>query len=133
MGFLDNLESNLDALERSVERDPEEAKRAAEQREARRAEALQIAPWAEALRKGPFTEKLLVASRAIGFGARILVQFTWLDTTLRLDAKEKRLELRPAPNGVRAVYFENGAEERSEMLDLSGDAEAFAKRWLLGG
>ncbi|MDX2150674.1 MAG: hypothetical protein SFV54_08060 [Bryobacteraceae bacterium] len=130
MGFLDNLESNLNAMERAEERSPEEAKRAAERREAERAEALKVGPWAEALKKSAFTEKLLVASRAVGFASRILVQFTWIDSTLRLDAKEKRLELRPTADGVKAVYFVNGAEERCEMVDLGGDAEALARGWL---
>jgi hypothetical protein len=50
MSFLDNLESNLKALESRNERDPEALAREAAAREAARSLALQIAPHAEALR-----------------------------------------------------------------------------------
>ncbi|MBX5493849.1 MAG: hypothetical protein IRZ15_00805 [Bryobacteraceae bacterium] len=132
MGFLDELENNLKALESRDERDPEKQRREQDAREAARLEALKRIPHIDALKKGPFTEQLLTSCRKIGHGMRTLVQFTWLDSTLRLDAKEKRLELRPTADGVQAVYFVNGVEQRNEMLDLNSDAEAFARRWLEG-
>jgi hypothetical protein len=130
MGFLDNLENNLKALESQEEKDPAEVERRRTAADAARAAALQRAPFAEALRTGAFTEKLLTSSRAIGFGQRVLVQFTWLEETLRLDAREKRLELTPTGEGVRAVYFVDGVETESKMVDLAGDGEAFAREWL---
>ena len=57
----------------------------------------------------------------------------WLGTTLRLEARDRRLELRPTANGVVAAYLENGGEVRSEPLDLAGDAGEFwcAAGWTL--
>ncbi|MEO8658888.1 MAG: hypothetical protein ABI693_10470 [Bryobacteraceae bacterium] len=130
MGFLDNLENNLKALESQEEKDPAEVQRRRSAAEAARAAALRRAPFAEALRTGAFTEKLLTSSRAIGFGKRVLVQFTWLEETLRLDAREKRVELTPTDEGVRAVYSVDGVETESKMVDLAGDGEAFARDWL---
>lgn len=130
MSFLDNLENNLKALESREEKDPEQRRRELADREAARAEALRRAPHAEALKTGPFTEKLLTACRTVGHGMRVLVRFTWIDSTLRLEAKEKKLELHPTVDGVRAVYFVNGAETASEPVDLNGDADAFARAWL---
>jgi hypothetical protein len=130
MSFLDNLENNLKALESREEKDPEQRRRELTAREAQRAEALRRAPHAEALKTGPFTEKLLTACRTVGHGMRVLVRFTWIDSMLRLEAKDKKLELHPTGDGVRAVYFVNGAEITSEMVNLNGDAEAFARSWL---
>ena len=61
---------------------------------------------------------------------RILVQFTWLGETLRLDAKEKRLELHPTIKGVEAIYSVDGEEKRREPVNLKGNAEKLAKNWL---
>lgn len=130
MSFLDSLENNLKALENREEKDPEKLRREQEQREADRTAALLRAPHAEALQKSPFTSELLTQCRVIGHGQRVLVQFTWLGETLRLDAKAKRLELRPTTTGIEAHYFLEGAPQRTEPVDLSGSAEAFAKRWL---
>ena len=74
MSFLDNLESNLKALESREERDPKALAREAAVREAARSAALQIAPHADALRNGPFLNGLLTACRDIGHPRRILVR-----------------------------------------------------------
>ncbi len=132
MGFLDNLENNIKAVESREEIDPEKRKREIEAREAARAEALRRAPYAEALKAGPYTEQLLTACRTIGHGKRVLVQFTWIDSTLRLDARQKRLELQPTAEGVHAVFYEDGQQKGSETVDLNGDADALARRWLEG-
>lgn len=132
MSFLDNLENNLKALESREEKDPEQQRREKVAAETARADALRRAPHAEALRSGPFTAELLTACRTVGHGLRVLVRFTWIDSTLRLEAKEKKLELRPTVDGVRAVYFVNGAETANEPVDLNGDACAFARAWLQG-
>ncbi len=130
MSYLDNLENNLKALEAQEQRDPEQIKRDLAAKEAARAEALKIAPHAEALKNSSFTGDLLAACRTIGHSLRTMVRFTWIGNVLRLEAKEKKLELRPTAEGVVAVFIENGAEQAQERVDLSGNAEAFAKRWL---
>jgi hypothetical protein len=130
MSFLDNLENNLEALESRNERDPEALAREAAAREAARSLAVQIAPYAEALRNGPFKDALLTACREIGHRRRILVRPTWVDSTLRLEAGAKRLELRPTPNGVLAVFFEGAKEEESTPIELSSDPVKLAEKWL---
>src|ERR1700681_656371 len=108
MSYSDNLENNLKALENLEEKDPEKVARDRERREQERNAALQRAPFAEALKNSPFTTELLTQCRAIGHGQRVLVQFTWLGETLRLDAKEKRLQLAPTAEGISAVFSVNG-------------------------
>ena len=130
MSFLDNLENNLKALESRTERDPEALAREAAAREAARSAALEIAPHAEALRNGPFKDGLLTACREIGHHRRILVRPVWVDSTLRLEAGAKKLELRPTPNGVLAVFFDGGREKESALIDLSSDPVKVAERWL---
>ncbi|HWY49536.1 MAG TPA: hypothetical protein VNX70_19265 [Bryobacteraceae bacterium] len=130
MSFLDNLENNLKALESRDERDPAALARAAAAREAARSVALQIAPHAEALRNGPFKDGLLSACRDIGHRSRILVRPVWVDSTLRLEAGSKKLELRPTPGGVLAVFFDEGRELESTPIDLSSDPVKLAEKWL---
>ena len=130
MSFLDNLESNLKALESRSERDPETLARDAAARDTARSLALQIAPHAEALRNGPFKDGLLTACRNIGHRSRILVRPVWVDSTLRLEAGAKKLELRPTPSGVLAVFFAEGREQESTPIDLSSDPVQLAQRWL---
>ena len=130
MSFLDNLESNLKALESRSERDPDALAREAAAREAARSVALEIAPYAEALRNGPFKDGLLTACRDIGHRGRILVRPVWIDSTLRLEAGAKKLELRPSPSGVFAVFFDGGEERENTRIDLSSDPLKLAERWL---
>lgn len=133
MSFLDNLENNLKALESRTERDPEALAREAASREATRSMALKIAPHAEALRNGPFKDGLLSACRDIGHRRRILVRPVWMDSTLRLEAGAKKLELRPTPHGVLAVFFDEGRELDSAPVDLSSDPVQLAEKWLKVG
>ena len=131
MSFLDNLENNLKSLE-SQEEGKESAGRAQRARETERAQAQAAAPWAEQLKKGPFTAELLKQATRIGFGMRVKVHVAWLGTTLRLEARDRRLELRPGATGVVAVYIEGNAEGKTEPLDLEGSAEDLVRRWLEG-
>jgi hypothetical protein len=132
MSFLDNLENNLKALENQEERDPQKVKREQERREAERIAALLRAPHLEALKTSPFTLELLTQCRAIGHGQRLLVQFTWLGETLRLDAKAKRMELVPTAEGITAVFSLNGDETgRAAVAPQADDAAALARRWLM--
>jgi hypothetical protein len=133
VSFLDNLENNLKALESRDERDPAKLAREAAAREAARSVALQIAPHAEALRNGPFKDGLLSACRNIGHRRRILVRPVWVDSTLRLEAGGKKLELRPTPDGVLAVFFDGDTEQESTPIDVSGDPVKLAEKWLEGG
>jgi hypothetical protein len=133
MGFLDNLENTLKALERQEEKDPEKVKRDREQREAERSAAITRAPHVEALRDSAFTSELLGQCRVVGREAKVLVQFTWIGENLRLDAKEKRMELVPTADGIIAVVSENGVESDQWKVDPEKDeAAALARRWLVG-
>ena len=69
-------------------------------------------------------------STRIGHGLRTKVNIIWLGTTLRLQAREHRLELRPTPDGVMAYFFVGEKEVKKEKLDLSGSPERLAKDWL---
>src|ERR1700691_119835 len=130
MSFLDNLESNLKALESRSERDPDALAREAAAREAARSVALEIAPYAEALRNGPFKDGLLTACRDIGHRKRTLVRPVWVDSTLRLEAGAKKLEWRPAPGGVLAIFFEGSTEQERTPIDLASDPVKLAEKWL---
>ena len=133
MSFLDNLENNLKALESREERDPEKVKREHERREADRTSALLRAPHVEALRSSPFTSELLTQCRTIGHGQRVLVQFTWLGESLRLEAKAKRMELAPTAEGITAVFSLDGQETGRQAVDPNvDDASALARLWLTG-
>ncbi|MDZ4798390.1 MAG: hypothetical protein SGI92_09525 [Bryobacteraceae bacterium] len=131
MSFLDNLESSLKSLEGNQERENTHEQRQRQQDE--KSWAMLIAPNAEALKKSPFVNDLLMHAVRIGHGLRVKVNMAWMGSTLRLDAREVRLELRPTPTGVEAVFSESGAEQAAEPLDLqSASAEALAQRWLAG-
>ncbi|HTP36621.1 MAG TPA: hypothetical protein VMJ75_30805 [Candidatus Acidoferrales bacterium] len=129
MSFLDNLENNLKSLE-SAGQGREDVARERKVRTDARADAQAAAPNAEALKKGPFTAELMKQASRIGFASRTKVHMAWLGSTLRLEARERRLELRPTAAGVVAVYFEDGKETASEPVDLAGSAEALVRKWL---
>jgi len=130
MSYLDNLENQLKSLERQEERDPariqEERERAARERSKR----LAAGPFAEQLRSGKFTQELLGHATRLGFAKRAKVYMTWIDTTLRLEAKQLRLELRPTAEGVVAHFLEDGNETGTDKVDLHGDAAVLAETWI---
>ena len=126
MGFLDNLEDNLKSLERQDERDGS----AHERREAERVDALAVAPWAEKLKTSPFTTELMNKAVEAGHHIRTKVYMAWLGTTLRLEARGRKLELRPAADGVNAVFMEGLDEIKSRTVDLSGDPGELVREWL---
>lgn len=128
MGFLDNLENAVKAEEARASRDPETARREAEAREAARAAAAAAAPFAEALKTSPFVNQLLGECRTLGHASRTLVRMSWIDRTVRFEAKDRKLDLVPGAQGITAV-FPGG----SEPLDLAtADPKAFAARFLAG-
>lgn len=130
MSFLDNLENNLKAMESREEKDPAAVRELQAKREAERAAALSIAPHVEALKSSPFTGELLAACRVAGHQQRLMVRPTWLGHTFRLEAGDRRLELRPTTQGVEAVFSQGGQEQAAEPLDLKGNAQQLAERWL---
>jgi hypothetical protein len=129
MSFLDNLENSLKSLESS-----EEGRATLENehrlRERDRAATQAAAPFAEELKKGPFTAVLLRDAARVGHSLRTKIHIVWLGSTLRLEAREKRLELRPTPEGIVAVRIENGRETTVEPLDLKSDPEQLIRSWL---
>jgi hypothetical protein len=129
MSFLDNLENNLKALEgrEDASAGNEQASR---RRDAERRDALAVAPHAERLKSGAFTAELLSAATLAGYSMRTKVHFTWLGTTLRLDARNRRLELRPTADGVTAVFLEGGQEVRTTPADLDGSPAALVRELL---
>jgi hypothetical protein len=131
MSFLDNLENNLKALESREEKDPEAVKRDRERREAERNAALLRAPHVDALKNSAFTSELLTQCRTLGRGQRVLVQFTWIGENLRLDARPRRMDLMPTPEGITAVFSESGVETGREQVNPQADDPAtLAARWL---
>jgi hypothetical protein len=129
MSFLDNLENNLKSMESREERVPLRGK-PQQQRDAERARAQATAPYTEQLRKGPFTSELMSEATRIGHGLRTKVYISWIDNTLRFEAREHRLELKPTPEGVQAQYFVNKEPMKKEIVDLNGSAKQLAERWL---
>ena len=130
MSFSDNLESNLKNLESIDERDPVSAMRNERQKQSQRVHAIAAAPHAEKLRSGKFTSGLLTHSTRLGHGLRTKVNIIWLGPVLRLEARDHRLELRPAPEGVVAHFLVNGNEIKKQKVDLNGNPEQLAKEWL---
>jgi len=132
MSFLDNLENNLKSLENREERDPEKVKRDQERRQAERDAAIRRAPYVETLKNSAFTNELLTQCRTIGHSQRMLVQFTWIGESLRLDAKAKRMELIPTEHGLVAAFSEDGSETGREKVEPQTDEAArLARRWLV--
>jgi hypothetical protein len=129
MSFLDNLENNLKALE-GREEASDGREQASLRREADRRDALAAAPHAERLKSGAFTAELLSAATLAGHSMRTKVHFTWLGTTLRLEARNRRLELRPTADGVTAVFLEGGEEIRTTPADLDGSPAALVRELL---
>jgi hypothetical protein len=131
MGFLDNLENSLKSLESQGERDGSERLRQAEERNRRSAEA----PWADQLRQSEFSRKLFDDAAAAGHRLRTKIYIAWLDTTLRLEARGRRLELRPTPKGIVAAFIpeprEGAAAETVRPLALDTDPAELLREWLL--
>ena len=130
MSFLDNLENNLKNMESREERGSDARGRQA-RRETDRARARAVAPFLEELRKGAFTTELLNEATRIAHGYRTKVYMTWVENTLRLEAREHRLELRATPDGVQAQFLQNGQPSHSEIVELTtAQAKALADRWM---
>ncbi|MCL5746453.1 MAG: hypothetical protein M1541_21395 [Acidobacteria bacterium] len=128
MSFLDNLENNLKTLEsQDSGAELEQQKR---QREAQRKQAMAAAPYAEELKSGPYTAELLKQATRAGYKLRTKVHLAWIGTTLRLEARDRRLELRPTADGVIAAFLEDNRETHTRPVDLNGNPEALVNEWL---
>ncbi len=129
MSFLDNLESSIKSMESQEER-VNSRDRDHVRREAERARVKAITPFAEELRKGRFTQDLMEEATRIGHGLRTKVYITWIDSTLRLEAREHRLELKATPEGVVADHLLNREPVSQEKVDLKGSGKKLAEKWL---
>lgn len=126
MSFLDNLENSLKSLESREERDPAEHER----REEKRNLAQAVAPWAAKLKAAPFTQALFEQATITGHRLRTKVYMSWLDGVLSLQAKDRKLELRPTPKGIVAALIEADREETLQPVDLESDPAALIGQWL---
>ncbi len=128
MSFLDNLEDSLKSLENVSDRDG--AGREQKRRQTDAAENAKVAPWAEELKKNPYTEQLMKVATREGFKLRTKVYITWMGSTLRFDARERRMELRPAVDGVQAVFSSIGEETGTRRVDFESDPAELVRDWL---
>ena len=126
MGFLDNLESSLKSLEDSDERDPREHVR----RQEERTRAVAVGPWAERLKNGQYTQKLLDQAAVAGHRLRTKIYMAWFDDTLRLEARQRRLELRPTAEGIVASFIETDGATKTQAVDLESDPGELLSEWL---
>jgi hypothetical protein len=129
MSFLDSLENNLKNME-SREETGSHDRGDRRQRDSERAKSQASAASAERLRKGTYTTELLKQATRLGHAMRTKVHLAWLGTTLRLEARGHKLELRPTPTGVVAAFIENNVEVRTAPVDLAGDPESLVREWL---
>ena len=126
MSFLDNLENNLKALESREQGGLDEGN----QREAAKKRAQLEAPWADRLKKDPWTATLMQRATRAGFERRTKVHLIWVGTTLRMEARGQRLELRPGADGVAAVYLQGSEPVKQEKVDLTGDPAKLIAGWM---
>jgi hypothetical protein len=126
MSFLDNLESSLKNLESREERDPREQQR----RQDDRNRALAIRPWADALKNGAYAQKLFEQAAIAGHRIRTKIYIAWIEDSLRLEAKQRRLELKPTSEGIEASFTEPDGTSKTQPLDLKSEPEALLKQWL---
>jgi hypothetical protein len=129
MSFLDNLENSLKSLESSEEA-AESRQREHDRRQSERARTLATAPWAEKLKSAPFTAALLKQATAAGFQVRAKVYISWIGTSLRLEAKGRKLELQPMSDGIQALFSGEGLEPYSQPVNLEGDPDSLVKEFL---
>jgi hypothetical protein len=126
MSFLDNLENSLKSLESREERDPAEQQR----REQKRNLAKAAAPWAAKLKAAPFTQALFEQATVAGHRLRTKIYMSWFEDVLSLQARDRKLELRPTPEGIVAVFIEADREEKSQAVELESDPAELLRAWL---
>ena len=126
MSFLDNLENSLKSLESREEKNGSEQQR----RTAEQAASKASAPWAEKLRKSEYTQQLFEQAAVTGHRLRTKIYMSWMDSTLRLEAKGRAMELRPTPAGIVSVFLEPDGKVKTEPLVLEGNPRELLQRWL---
>ena len=127
MSFLDNLENNLKALENQEQGGLDSHER----RELERKRAQAAAPWAEKLKSDQWTQKLMQQATRAGFQRRTKVNLIWVGTTLRLEARGQKLELRPFHDGIRAVFVYGIEESKRLPVDMKKDPAKLVAEWML--
>jgi hypothetical protein len=127
MSFLDNLENNLKALESREQGGIDEGDR----RENARKRALAEKPWADRLKNDPWTASLMRRVTRAGYERRTKVHLIWVGTTLRMEARGQRLELRPRPDGIAAVFLKGNEPLRQEAVDMTSDPEKLIAAWIV--
>ena len=126
MGFLDNLENSLNALERQDERDTGSRQKQEDERK----RILAVRPWAEQLKNSEYTQKLFEQAAIFGHRIRTKIYVAWLENNLLLEARGRRLALRPTADGIVAVFMEPDGNTHTEPLDLAGQPEVLLQKWL---
>lgn len=126
MSFLDSLENNLKALEGREQTGLDDQKR----RDSDRKRSAASAPWAERLKNSPYTQTLMQQATRAGYQIRTKVNFVWLGSTLRLEARNFRLELRPSADGIEVVSLKDGAESKSQTIDMTGSPDTILTPWI---
>lgn len=126
MGFLDNLENSLNALERQDERDSGQRKKQEDERK----RTLAVRPWAEQLKNSEYTQKLFEQAAIFGHRIRTKIYVAWFENNLLLEARGRRLELRPTAAGIVAAFMEPDGRTQTEPLDLAGQPDALLRKWL---
>jgi hypothetical protein len=126
MSFLDSLENSLKALEGTEQSGLDEHKR----KDSERRRAAASAPWAERLKNSPYTQALMQQATRAGYQIRTNVNFLWIGTTLRLEGRNHRMELRPTPEGIDVVYLKGGVELNQQRIDLNGKPEDVLPAWM---
>jgi hypothetical protein len=127
MSFLDNLENNLKSLEATEAAGLQDS--AARDRE--RGKVIAAAPWAERLKTDPWTAQLMQQMTRAGFQRRTKVNLAWIGTTLRMDARGHKLELRTDSKGITAVYLHGLDESGREPVSLKDDPKKLVDRWMM--
>jgi hypothetical protein len=89
-----------------------------------------IAPWAAQLKNSEFTKVLLEKAAQTGHRLRTKIYVAWLDTTLRLEAKGRKLDLEPTAEGIQANFIEPNGEVSQKSVDLNGDPGDLLRDWL---
>jgi hypothetical protein len=65
-----------------------------------------------------------------GFERRTKVNLIWVGTTLRMEARGLRLELRPVAEGVHAVFLKGAEPIREQPADLEADSTPLIASWM---
>jgi hypothetical protein len=126
MDFLDSLENSLKSLESREERSGADQER----RRRDQADAVAAGPWADQLKTSEYTRTLFDQAALTGHRIRAKIYMAWIDSTLRLEAKGRVLELRPTAGGILSEFTLPDGQAVKEKLDLNGNPQDLLNRWL---